>query len=78
MKTAISLPNDLFRAADAAARRLGVSRSQLYAAALSEFLARGRADAVTKRLNEVYSDRPAKVDRALHRAQLRSLGEDSW
>jgi hypothetical protein len=50
----------------------------LYATAISEFLHRQQGDAVTERLNEVYSRQPAKVDSALHRAQLRSLEKDSW
>ena len=78
MKTAVSVPDELFRLADAAARRLRVSRSQLYATAISEFLNRQQGNAVTERLNEVYSRRPAKVDPALHRAQLKSLEKDSW
>ena len=78
VKTAVSLPDDLFRLAEAAARRLRVSRSQLYATAISEFLDRQQRNAVTERLNEVYSRRPAKVDPALHRAQLKSLDPDSW
>jgi metal-responsive CopG/Arc/MetJ family transcriptional regulator len=78
MKTAVSVPDDLFRLAEAAARRLRVSRSQLYATALSEFLDRQQTNAVTERLNAVYSRRPAKVDPALHRAQMRSLDKDSW
>lgn len=78
MKTAISLPEDLFHLAETAARRLRVSRSQLYATAISEFLNRRQDGAVTDRLNEVYSRRRAKLDSALHRAQLRSLGKDSW
>jgi hypothetical protein len=78
MKTAISVPDDLFRLAEVAARRLRVSRSQLYATAISEFLTRQQASAVTERLNEVYSRLPAKVNSALHRAQLRSLEKDSW
>jgi len=78
VKTAVSLPDDLFRLAEAAARRLRVSRSQLYAPAISEFLGRQQRNAVTERLNEVYSRRPAKVDPALHRAQLSSLDKDSW
>jgi hypothetical protein len=73
MKTAISLPDDLFRLAEAAARRLRVSRSELYARALSEFLKQNNERSVTERLNEVYSSQPAKVDPGLHLAQLRSL-----
>ncbi|HUD98739.1 MAG TPA: hypothetical protein VMR62_04145 [Bryobacteraceae bacterium] len=78
MKTAVSVPDDLFRQAEAAARRLRVSRSKLYATAISEYLHRQQQDAVTVRLNEVYSRRHAKVDGALNRAQLRSIEKDSW
>lgn len=78
VKTAVSVPDDLFRQAEVAARRLRVSRSQLYATAISEFLNRQQRNAVTERLNEVYSRRPAKVDTALHSAQLKSLEKDSW
>ena len=78
MKTAVSVPDDLFRQAEVAARRLRVSRSKLYAAAIAEFLQRQQTGAVTGRLNEVYSRRPAKVDSGLHGAQLRSLEKDSW
>jgi hypothetical protein len=35
-------------------------------------------DLITDRLNELYSHRPAKVDPAFHRAQLKSIGKDSW
>jgi predicted transcriptional regulator len=78
MKTAVSVPDDLFRAAEATARRLRVSRSKLYATALAEFLKRQHGNAITERLNDVYSRQPAKVDSALHRAQLKSLGKDAW
>ena len=54
MKTVVSLSDELFRLAETAARRLRVSRSQLYATALSEFLNRQQGKAVTERLNEVY------------------------
>ena len=78
MKTAVSVPDDLFRLAEAAARRLRVSRSKLYATALAEFLNRQQGGAVTERLNEAYSHRPAKLDSAFERAQRRSLEKDSW
>jgi metal-responsive CopG/Arc/MetJ family transcriptional regulator len=78
MKTAISVPDDLFRRAEAAARRLQVSRSELYAKALAEFLAQQDSRAITERLNELYSGTPAKLDPALHLAQLKSLEKDSW
>jgi metal-responsive CopG/Arc/MetJ family transcriptional regulator len=78
MKTAISLPDDLFRLAEATALRLRVSRSELYAKAIAEFLKQQDGNAITERLNDVYSRRPAKVDSGLHHAQLKSLERDAW
>ena len=78
MKTAVSMPDDLFRLAEATARRLRVSRSELYAKAIAEFLKQQRGNAITERLNDVYSRRPAKLDSGLHRAQIKSLERDSW
>jgi len=78
MKTAVSMPDDLFRLAEAAARRLRVSRSKLYANAITEYLNRQHGKAITERLNEVYARHPAKLDSGLRRAQLKSLEKDAW
>jgi metal-responsive CopG/Arc/MetJ family transcriptional regulator len=40
MKVAVSIPEDLFDSAETLGKRLGVSRSRLYASALAEFLAK--------------------------------------
>jgi metal-responsive CopG/Arc/MetJ family transcriptional regulator len=74
MKTAISIPDELFASADALAERLGVSRSQLYATAVAEFLAKHAGAEVTARLNEVYATEASRLDPALRRAQARALG----
>lgn len=78
MKTAVSLPDELFRMAEAAARRLQVSRSELYAKAISEFLKSQQGSSITDRLNDVYLRHTAKVDCGLHSAQLKSIGKDDW
>jgi metal-responsive CopG/Arc/MetJ family transcriptional regulator len=78
MKTAISLPDALFASADALAERLGVSRSQLFATALAEYLAKHQSQKVTDRLNAVYGNEPSALDPALHRAQRRSLKKEEW
>lgn len=78
MKTAISLPDDLFRAGDALAKRLKVSRSELYARALGEYLAKHRADQVTQRLNAVYAAKNSALDPGLGALQTRSLPREDW
>ena len=78
MKTAISLPDPLFRAGDALAKRLKVSRSELYARALGEYLAKHRPDQVTQRLNAVYKTEDSALDPALGLSQARSLPREDW
>ena len=53
MKTAVSLPDDLFRAAERHAKRQRKSRSRLYAEALAEYLARHGPDEVAEAMNRV-------------------------
>lgn len=51
MKTAVSVPDDVFLDAEAAASRLGWTRSQVYATALRDFLEKQDNDPVTSALN---------------------------
>jgi predicted transcriptional regulator len=53
MKTAISLPDTVFREAERFARHAKKSRSKLYADALAEYLARHSPDEITESLNQV-------------------------
>jgi metal-responsive CopG/Arc/MetJ family transcriptional regulator len=78
MKTAISLPDDLFASADVLARRLGMSRSGLIAAALAEFVAKHKASKISERLDVVYSAEQGRVDSAVSRAQRRVLEQSEW
>ena len=78
MKTAVSLPDELFRTAELAARRLKISRSQLYATAISEFLEDRDSRIITERLNKVYSMQLARLDPALQASQLSLLRKEEW
>lgn len=78
MKTAVSIPNPVFEAAEELARRLGVSRSELYARALADFLEKRLDRRVTERLDEVYAREESRLDPALARLQAASLPRDEW
>jgi len=78
MKTAISLPDDLYKSGDALAKRMGLSRSELYARALAEYVAKHRASLITKRLNAVYAAEASELDPAVARAQGKALERENW
>lgn len=78
MKIAISLPDELFESADKLADRLGVSRSELYARAMAEYVAKHQSEEVTARLNDLYGDEHSGVDPAIRRAQARSVSSSEW
>lgn len=73
MKTAVSVPDDLFDEAEALARRLGLSRSEVYARALERFLRTHRVDRITEALNRVYAAGSSELDPTLARMQLETL-----
>jgi hypothetical protein len=78
MKTAISLPEKVFREAERFARRLGKSRSRLYSEAIAEYLARHAPNDVTESMNLV-CDRLGKVDDKFQaRAVRQVLAKESW
>ncbi len=54
MKTAISIPDRVFRSAEQLAARLKVSRSELYSKALAELIEKHREDLITSGLNQIY------------------------
>lgn len=78
MKTAISLSDQLYRAGDRLAKRLGVSRSELYARALAEFVAKHQDDQITQRLNAVYAVEDDRLDPAFAKAQFEALPREPW
>jgi len=78
VKTAVSLPDEIFRRAERAAKKLGVSRSELYAKAIAAYLESFETGEVTKLLDEVYGAEPAEIDPLLSRMQSASIPSESW
>jgi len=78
MKTAISVPNDVFRAAESHARRAKKSRSQLYTEAMTEYLARHSPDEVTEAMNRVIAELGQPKDQFVSRAVRHVLERTEW
>lgn len=78
MKTAVSLPDPLFKAADALARRLGMSRSRLVQEALAEYVAKHNQRRISERLDEVYRDEERAPDGFVRQAARRTLESADW
>ncbi len=76
MKTAISIPDPLFEAAELLARRLKLSRSQLYARALESMLAGEDDSSVTAQLNTVYETHSSHLDKQFSTAQASAVHEE--
>jgi metal-responsive CopG/Arc/MetJ family transcriptional regulator len=78
MKTAISLPDALFQAAEQYAQDKGLSRSELYAQALAYFLHVRRYASITDELNQVYGDESSEIDPVVANAQTRAVTKEAW
>lgn len=78
MKTAISIPDPLFEAAEQFAHDNGLSRSELFARAIQLYLQAHRYDGITDALNQVYATEASALDPALVAAQTRALAKEDW
>lgn len=80
MKTAISIPNSLFEAADQLANRLGITRSELYRRAVRRFLETYSHQVIRETLDDVYggNTEDSRLDTMIEYLQGGSLDRDDW
>jgi metal-responsive CopG/Arc/MetJ family transcriptional regulator len=78
MKTAISIPDDVYQGAERLARRTKKSRSRLYGEALKEYLARHAPDEVTEAMNRACSEVGDIHDPFVSSASHRILERSEW
>jgi predicted transcriptional regulator len=78
MKTAVSIPDELFLRADELASRLGKSRSEIYREALADYVARREPGAVTRALDEIADDLTAADAEFVAEAARQTLARSEW
>ena len=78
MKTAISIPDPLYKEAERLTKRLRIPRSQLYAKALAEYIQRQRSRGIKEALDEVYEIESSDLDPVLTHLQSATLRREDW
>ena len=78
MKTAISIPDQIFSQADRFARLRKMTRSALFTIAVDEYIQHHRQDDVTDKLNEIYAKTDSSLDPVLNNLQILSLPKEDW
>lgn len=78
MKTAISIPDEVFDGAEVLSQRMGISRSELYTKAIGSFMKKHLRKGITEELNKVYPGQDSRLDPILGQLQSASLGKETW
>jgi predicted transcriptional regulator len=78
MKTAISIPDKIFRDGERLAERLKKSRSQMYSEAIAEYVIRHEPDSVTEQINAVCAEVDTRPDPFVAAAARRVLERTEW
>jgi antitoxin MazE6 len=78
MKTAVSIPNDLFDVAERLARRTRKSRSRLFSDALREYVARRSPDRITEAMDQAVAEIGNTTDPFVAAAFRRRLEQSEW
>ncbi len=77
-KTDIAIPDSVFEASRQLAQKLNLSLSEVYTAALTDYIAAHQADDVTARLNRVYETQPSALEPVLVKIQVAALASEAW
>ena len=78
MKTAISIPDDVFKGAERLARRTRKSRSQLFSDAIKEYIARHAPDEITEAVDATCAEVGSRPDDFAASAARRVLEQSEW
>jgi predicted transcriptional regulator len=78
MTITISISDELSSAADVLAGDMGLTRDELFEAALAEYLARHDRGTITDRLNRAHADDPSGLDACWVRLQREAIGPEEW
>jgi predicted transcriptional regulator len=78
MKTAVSIPDDVFEKVDRFARHAKRSRSEVFSAAVQEYIARHAPDEVTDAINRVVDEIGPQEDAFVTTAARRVLAKTEW
>ena len=78
MKTAVSVPDEVFKRAERLAKRLKKSRSQLYSEALADYVCRHDPATVTAALDDLYASQDSRPDPLVAEAARRVLRSTEW
>ena len=78
MKTAVSIPDPIFKAAERAAKRAKIWRSRFYARALEEYIEQQKSKRIKEALDEIYSTESSELDPVIARLQSEALGREDW
>jgi hypothetical protein len=78
MKTAISIDDNIYQEAELTASQMGLSRSKLYALAICEFVKHHKPDAITTKLNDIYSNQPSRLDNDIQQASFDLFAKEDW
>jgi predicted transcriptional regulator len=78
MKTAVSIPDEVFADAERLAKRMKRSRSEIFSRALAEYVARHTPDRITEAMNHTLAELDEPTDPFVRVAAVRSLDRTEW
>mgnify|MGYP001243135858 CR=1 FL=1 len=82
MKTAVSLPDDLFEKVEELAEELHLSRSRIFAEAVRDYIAKQKNEEILRTLNQVYSEAETEEEKTVRKKNkkryARTLKAEKW
>jgi len=78
MKTAISIPDNIFKKVEKTAKKMGLTRSRFFTVAVEEFIENHNPSQITERLNSIYENEINEIDQIIYSMQIQSIDKEVW
>jgi metal-responsive CopG/Arc/MetJ family transcriptional regulator len=78
MKTAISIPDNIYKRVERTIKRMGISRSKLFTLAIEEYIDNHNPSQITEKLDSLYNVESSDLDPGIKQMQGRSIEKEEW
>ena len=78
MKTAISIPDNIFKKVEKTAKKMGLTRSRFFTIAVEEFIENHNPSQITDKLNSIYESENSEIDQIFFAMQVQSIDKEVW
>ena len=78
MKTAISIPDNIYKRVERTIKRMGITRSKLFTLAIEEYIENHNPSLITEKLDLLYNVESSELNSGIKQMQIQTIEKERW